>query len=152
MTRYGCDTQPNQREINMSLDQHLINRDEKNRLVPTSFEKTTPTGSGWIYLALAVAAEVCGLALMKLFGETGRSEGLVILYLFVAVSYFLLAKAVKTISVGVAYAVWEGAGIALITLVSALGFQQFLTQRELLGLSMVIVGIWIIHAGETQSA
>ena len=106
----------------------------------------------WLYLALAVASEVCGLAVMKICVSMGHIEGLAILYVLVALSYVFLAKAVRSISIGVAYAIWEGSGIALITLVSALVFQQFLTLREMLGLSMVVVGIWMIHAGESHDA
>lgn len=106
----------------------------------------------WFYLAMAIASEVCGLAVMKICVSMGHIEGMAVLYLLVALSYVFLAKAVKSISIGVAYAIWEGSGIALITLVSALAFQQFLTWREMLGLSMVVVGIWMIHAGESHDA
>jgi spermidine export protein MdtJ len=55
---------------------------------------------------------------------------------------------VKTISVGVAYAIWEGSGVAIITLVSVFVFGHVLTGREMLGLSMAIVGILLVNAGE----
>jgi spermidine export protein MdtJ len=104
----------------------------------------------WLFLALAVTSEVCGLAVMKLSVSMGHVEGMAVLYLLVALSYVFLAKAVKSISIGVAYAIWEGSGIALITIVSAFAFQQYLTLRETLGLSMVVVGIWMIHAGKSN--
>ena len=105
----------------------------------------------WIYLAMAVATEVLGLTLMKISVSMGRVEGLILLYVLVALSYYFLAKAVKSISVGVAYAIWEGSGIALITLVSAVVLQQMLTVRELCGLAMVVVGNLMIHAGEVPA-
>ena len=104
----------------------------------------------WIYLALAVVTEVAGLIVMKISLTSGRVEGLVLLYAMVALSYVFLAKAVKSISVGVAYAIWEGSGIALITLVSSLVFQRELTGREWLGLAMVVAGNFLIRAGEVQ--
>ncbi len=134
----------------MTTDHSLVNADEKQRFDCTSVPKITPVGTAWIYLAMAVASEVCGLVIMKISVSMGRVEGLVVLYFLVALSYVFLAKAVKSISVGVAYAVWEGSGVALITLVSAIAFQQLLTLREIVGLSMAVAGIWMIQAGEVH--
>ncbi len=70
------------------------------------------------------------------------------MYVSIALSYVFLAKAVKTISVGVAYAIWEGSGVAIITLVSVFVFGHVLTGREMLGLSMAVAGILLVNAGE----
>jgi spermidine export protein MdtJ len=113
-------------------------------------QESSHFGWAWFFLAMAIATEVCGLIVMKLSTSIGRIEGLAVLYVMVALSYVFLAKAVRSIPIGVAYAIWEGSGIALITVVSAILFQQHLTTKELLGLSMAIVGIWMIHAGESQ--
>lgn len=131
----------------MFSDPMFVTKHSKIRLSPKSSGKIAPETLAWIYLALAVVTEVSGLAVMKIGVALGRMEGLAILYLMIALSYVFLAKAVKSISIGVAYAVWEGSGIALITLVSAIAFQNQLTMREMVGLSMAVVGIWMIHAG-----
>ncbi|MEQ1829281.1 MAG: multidrug efflux SMR transporter, partial [Pirellula sp.] len=112
--------------------------------------KISPLGLAWMYLALAVVSEVCGLTLMKLSVSTGRVEGFVAFYLLVALSYVFLAKAVQSISMGMAYAVWEGSGVALITVVSAFMFHQFLSIAEWVGLLMAVAGVWMIHAGEVH--
>ncbi len=135
----------------MTSDHPLVNAVEKRCFDRRNFLKVTPVGIAWIYLAMAVASEVIGLALMKISVSMGRVEGLVVLYFLVAISYVFLAKAVKSISIGVAYAVWEGSGVALITLVSAFAFQQLLTVRETIGLAMAVAGIWMIQAGEVHN-
>lgn len=101
-----------------------------------------------VFLALAIATEVVGLTVMKAASSSGSYLGHIVMYVSIALSYVFLAKAVKTISVGVAYAIWEGSGVAIITLVSVFVFGHVLTGREILGLSMAIVGILLVNAGE----
>ena len=113
----------------------------------------TPGGNqarAWIFLGLAVCSEVIGLIVMKISTSNGYVAGTVLLYAMIGMSYYFLSKAVKTISVGVAYAIWEGSGIALITLVSSILFAQVLSLREMLGLSLAIIGILLVNAGEER--
>jgi spermidine export protein MdtJ len=117
---------------------------------PKNKKYRSPLPIAWVYLSLAIATEVLGLTAMKICVSMGRIEGLVLLYMLITLSYFFLAKAVKSISVGVAYAIWEGSGIALVTLVSAILFQQILTLQSIVGLLMVVVGNVMIHAGEVR--
>ncbi|KQY14700.1 SMR family transporter [Rhizobium sp. Root482] len=102
----------------------------------------------WAFLALAIATEVIGLTVMKAASSGGGVWGYAVMYVSIALSYVFLAMAVKKISVGVAYAIWEGSGIALITLVSVFVFNHVLTGREMLGLAMAVVGIILVNAGE----
>ena len=102
----------------------------------------------WLYLVIAIISEVLGLTVMRIAIDRGSILGHVVLYLLIALSYVLLSKAVRQISVGVAYAIWEGSGIALITFVSWLVFAHELSLREVLGLALAIVGIVLVNAGQ----
>ncbi|WP_018239745.1 SMR family transporter [Ensifer sp. BR816] len=104
----------------------------------------------WLFLVLAIATEVVGLTVMKAAMASGAYTGHAIMYASIALSYVLLARAVKTIPVGVAYAIWEGSGVALITLVSVFVFDHVLTGREMLGLSMAVAGILLVNAGKSD--
>ncbi|WEX79061.1 SMR family transporter [Sinorhizobium numidicum] len=101
----------------------------------------------WLFLTLAIATEVAGLTAMR--AAPGAYLGHAVMYASIALSYVFLSRAVKTISVGVAYAIWEGAGVALITLVSIFVFGHVLTAREVVGLSMAVAGILLVNAGES---
>ena len=72
------------------------------------------------------------------------------MWLLISFSYLLLAKAAKTISNGIAFALWEGLGIALITVVSVLFLDYHLNAQELVGLALAIVGIVLVTMGETH--
>ena len=110
----------------------------------------------WLFLIAAILTEVAGLTAMKAMtvnvglGGYGGYAGYLIMYGAIALSYFFLAKAVEKISVGVAYAVWEGSGVALITLVSVAIFGHHLTGREMLGLALAVAGILCVNAGEVH--
>jgi spermidine export protein MdtJ len=106
----------------------------------------------WLFLVLAIATEVVGLTVMKSASNTGAMWGYGVMYAAIALSYVFLAKAVRRISVGVAYAIWEGSGIALITLVSVFVFDHALTTREMIGLAMAVFGIVLVNAGEVHEA
>ncbi|ACP25273.1 putative multidrug efflux system transporter [Sinorhizobium fredii NGR234] len=101
----------------------------------------------WLFLGLAIATEVVGLTVMKAASMSTAYVGHAVMYASIALSYVFLARAVKTIPVGVAYAIWEGSGVALITLVSVFVFNHVLSGREILGLSMAVAGILLVNAG-----
>ena len=102
----------------------------------------------WFFLVLAIATEVIGLTVMKAASTGDGLWGYAVMYVSIALSYVFLAKAVKKISVGVAYAIWEGSGIALITLVSVFVFNHVLNTQEMIGLLMAVGGIILVNAGE----
>lgn len=105
----------------------------------------------WLFLIAAILTEVAGLTAMKAMTAGGGYAGYLIMYAAIALSYYFLAKAVEEISVGVAYAVWEGSGVALITLVSVLIFGHHLTAREMLGIGLAVAGIICVNAGEVHA-
>ncbi|ABR60208.1 multidrug transporter subunit MdtJ [Sinorhizobium medicae] len=102
----------------------------------------------WFFLVLAIVTEVVGLTVMKAASGSGTYWGHIIMYASIALSYVFLARAVKVIPVGVAYAVWEGSGVAVITLVSVFAFGRALSGREMLGLAMAVAGILLVNAGK----
>ncbi len=103
-----------------------------------------------MFLLFAISAEVAGTSTMNLLGPEGSIWGYLLMYLLIGVSYFFLSLAAKKIAIGVAYAVWEGLGIALITLVSMLLFDSRLNPQELAGLALAILGIVLVTLGESH--
>ena len=124
-------------------------------MTPEPHSQTHPSGAArrlaWLYLAMAVGIEVVGLTFMKAASLSGGMSGYLVMYVAIALSYVCLAKAVRTLSVGVAYAIWEGSGIALITLVSVFFFHHTLSIREFIGLAMAVAGIILVNAGEDHA-
>jgi len=99
----------------------------------------------WLILALAIVAEVIGTSSLK--ASDGFTKPLPTLLVIVgfATAFYCLSITLKVIPVGVAYAVWAGAGIVLITVAAWLFFGQKLDWPALLGMALIIAGVVVMN-------
>lgn len=95
----------------------------------------------WVFLALAIVFELSGTVSMKLSHGLTRPWPSVLMFVFYGISFTSLSVALTSIKVGVAYAVWSGAGILLISLAGALFFEERLTGSSLLWVTVIVAGI-----------
>lgn len=105
----------------------------------------------WYCLFGAIILEVTGSTIMKMaqswdFPHAAIS-GLILMWLAISLSYYLLAVATTGLPVGVAYAFWEGLGLVLVTVSSIFVLQEALSFRRILGLVCVLLGAWLVHKG-----
>jgi small multidrug resistance pump len=99
----------------------------------------------YLYLAIAIVAEVIGTSALKAAeGFTRPGPSLVVIVGYGAAFYFL-SLALKTIPVGIAYAIWSGVGVALITLIGWVVFRQRLDAAALAGLALIVAGVVVIQ-------
>ena len=107
---------------------------------PTHQETGRRTMSAWIFLALAIALEVAATWCLKLsHGFEKQIWGYASLALYTA-CFWVLAPALKTIPVGVAYAIWAGVGIAAAGAIGAFAFGEKLGPLQLAFVAMIMVG------------
>jgi spermidine export protein MdtJ len=104
----------------------------------------------WVLLALAIVAEITGTLSMKWASVTDGHTGFILMLVMIALSYILLSFAVKK-SLGVAYALWEGIGILLITLFSVVLFDEALSPLKIAGLMTLVAGIVLIKSGTRKA-
>lgn len=99
----------------------------------------------YLYLAIAILAEVIATSALK--ASNGFSNWLpsVITVIGYLIAIYFLALTMKTIPVGITYALWSGAGIILISLIGWIVFKQTLDTAALIGLGFMITGIIIIN-------
>lgn len=100
-----------------------------------------------IYLTLsgAILAEVLGTTSMKYsngFSRLWPSLGTALGY---AVSFWLLAQTLKTLEVGTVYAIWSGAGTAVIAAIGMLFLGESATAAKFLGIGLVIAGVAVLN-------
>jgi small multidrug resistance pump len=104
---------------------------------------------GYLFLAVAIAAEVVATLFLRVASvEGGRWWA----YLIVGAGYILAFTMLSfTLSHGVplpiAYAVWAGAGVVLVALISWLAFGEMLTWQQLLGMALVVGGVALLELG-----
>ena len=99
----------------------------------------------YVYLAIAIVAEVIGTSALKASAEFTRLVPSLIVVGGYAVSFFFLSLTLRTMPVGIAYAIWAGAGIALIVAVGAVLFQQVPDLPAIVGLTLIVAGVVIVN-------
>ena len=101
----------------------------------------------WLALFCAIAFEVIGTLTLKLSALNHHAAGFLITSVFLTLSYALLALAFKCIPVAVAFAVWEAAGLLLVTVAGALLLNETLSPLRLLALLGLALSAWLLHGG-----
>ena len=99
----------------------------------------------WLLLSLAILLELSGTTCLKLshgFTRLFPSIGVVCFYVG---SFALMAQSLKTLEVGIVYAIWAGVGTALIAVVGVLAFGESVTVLKILGLLMIIGGTILLR-------
>lgn len=107
--------------------------------------------SAYIYLTIAILSEVIATSALKSSeGFTKYGPGLIVIIGY-GISFYCLSIVLKTIPVGVAYAIWSGMGIVLITLLGWLVFSQRLDLPALFGMALIVAGVIVIYAFSTSA-
>jgi multidrug transporter EmrE-like cation transporter len=106
----------------------------------------------WILLALAVAAEVVGTSALKASNGFTQPWPSAVVVLGYAVSFYFLSLVLRTIPVGVTYAIWSGLGIVLITLVAYVLYGQKIDLAGLLGMGLIIAGVVVLQLFSRSAA
>ena len=99
----------------------------------------------WLMLIAAIGFEVLGTSMLKSsdgFSRLTPSLASVAAYL---ASFWLLSQVLRVMPVGIAYAIWSGLGILLITVIGWAVFRQRLDAAALLGLALIAAGIIVIN-------
>ena len=99
----------------------------------------------WLWLILAIVAETIGTTALKAsngFTRLGPTAVTVIAY---AGSFWLLALVLRTMPVGIAYAIWSGLGIVLIAGIGWIAFQQELDAPAVIGMCLIVAGIVVMQ-------
>jgi len=99
----------------------------------------------WLALALAIGAEVVATSALKSSDGFSRLAPSVVVVVGYAFSFWCLSLALKTIPVGIAYAIWSGAGIVLIALIAWALHGQRLDAAALLGIGLILAGVLVIQ-------
>jgi small multidrug resistance pump len=106
--------------------------------------------SHWLWLSLAIALEVTGtLFLTRTDGFTRLLPSAVVVVSYCGAFYFL-ALTLRTMPVGIAYAVWAGVGVGLIALLGWLLLGQSLNAATLAGIGLIVAGVAVINLFSAQ--
>ncbi|TDQ66978.1 small multidrug resistance pump [Maritalea mobilis] len=107
---------------------------------------------GYIYLALAILGEVIATSALKAangFSETIPSILVVIGY---GVAFYYLSLSLKTIPLGISYAIWSGVGVVAVSIIGWVYYKQALDIAALIGMAMILGGVLVIHLFSNSAA
>lgn len=99
----------------------------------------------YAYLICAIVLEVIGTAALQASEQFTKPKPLILTVLSYACSFYFLSLVLRTMPVGIAYAIWSGLGIVLITLVGFVWFGQKIDVPGIAGLGMIIAGVVTIN-------
>jgi multidrug transporter EmrE-like cation transporter len=101
--------------------------------------------NAWLLLAIAIVAEVVGTSALKAsegFTRLGPSAVVVLGY---GVAFYCLSLVLKSIPVGITYAVWSGLGIVLITLSAWWLYGQTIDTAGFIGMGLIVAGVVVLN-------
>ena len=99
----------------------------------------------YLYLAIAIVAEVIATSALKASAEFTKLGPSLIVIIGYAFSFYLMTLVLRTIPIGITYAVWSGVGIVLVSVVGVFLYKQTLDLPAILGISMIVAGVIVIH-------
>ena len=99
----------------------------------------------YLYLGFAIVAEVIGTTALKASDSFTRTLPSLITVGCYALSFYLLTFSLRVLPTGIAYAIWSGVGIVLISIVSWLYFKQSLDLAAIAGLALISAGVLVIN-------
>jgi small multidrug resistance pump len=103
----------------------------------------TPTSAG--LLAAAIASEIVATSSLKAsagFTRLGPSAAVIAGY---ATAFYCLSLCLKTVPIGIAYAIWSGVGTAVVALIGFLAFRERLHPAQVAGIALIIAGVALLR-------
>ncbi len=96
-------------------------------------------------LAIAIVAEVIATSAMRASEGFSRLVPATVVGIGYGIAFYCLSLTLKTIPVGIVYAVWSGAGIVLITLVAVVMYRQVPDVPAIIGLGLIVAGVAVLN-------
>ena len=100
---------------------------------------------GYWYLAIATIAEVIATSALKPSEEFTKIVPSLIVIVGYIVAFYFLALVLKTVPIGIAYAIWAGMGIVLVAIVAAVIYKQIPDLPALIGMGLIITGVVVMN-------
>ncbi|PQA36940.1 DMT family transporter [Amnimonas aquatica] len=100
----------------------------------------------WLFLSVAIVSEVVATSALKAAEGFTRLWPSLLVVGGYALAFYFLSLTLRTLPVAVAYAIWSGVGVALVTLAAWLLYGQRLDAAAIIGLSLIVAGVVVLNA------
>ncbi len=99
----------------------------------------------WLILGIAIVSEVIATSALKASDGFTRLLPSVIVIVGYGIAFYCLALVLRTLPVGIVYAIWSGVGVALIALVGWLLYGQTLDLPAIVGIGLIVAGVAVLN-------
>lgn len=101
--------------------------------------------TGYLYLAIAIAAEVIATSALKASDEFSKLIPSLVVVAGYGIAFYFLSLVLKTIPIGIAYAIWSGLGVVLIGVVGVVVYDEQLDLPAIAGMLLIVSGVFVIN-------
>ena len=98
----------------------------------------------YLYLAIAIVAEVAATSALKASAEFTKLFPSLIVIVGYGIAFYFMTLVLRTIPIGITYAIWSGLGIVLVTIVGVLLYKQIPDIPAIIGMGLIISGVVVI--------
>ncbi|GEO82803.1 DMT family transporter [Pararhodospirillum oryzae] len=99
----------------------------------------------WVYLAIAIVTETIATSAMKAAEGFTRAIPSLVVVMGYGISFYFFSQTLKTLPVGMAYAIWSGVGLVLVTLAGWILYGQKLDAPALIGIALIGAGVVVMN-------
>jgi len=107
--------------------------------------------NAWLMLAIAIAAELGATTALKFSDGFTKLGPSVLVAAGYGLAFYLLAQVLKTQEVGIVYAIWSGAGLAIIALIGVLFLGESVSLAKMAGLTAILAGVVLLNLAAKTS-
>nr|WP_306540963.1 multidrug efflux SMR transporter [Dysgonomonas sp.] len=100
---------------------------------------------GFIFLLVAIIFETLGTSMLKMSEQFTKFTPSVISIISYLITFYFLSLSLKTMPVGIAYGIWGGLGIVLITVIGAVFFKQTPDVPAIIGIGLIVAGVVVVN-------
>jgi small multidrug resistance pump len=108
--------------------------------------------SAWACLSLAILAEVIATSALKASSGFSQLWPSIVVVAGYGIAFYCLSLALRNVPLGIAYAIWSGAGTALIALIGVVLYKQKLDAAAICGIGLIVAGVLVLHLFSKSSA
>ncbi|CAI1525818.1 multidrug efflux SMR transporter SsmE [Serratia marcescens] len=101
--------------------------------------------NAFMYLTMAIVAEVIATTMLKASEGFTRLWPSLLVVLGYGVAFWGLSMVVKSMPLGIVYAIWSGMGIVLVSVAAVFVYQQKLDWPAIVGMGLIIAGVLVIN-------
>lgn len=108
--------------------------------------------NAWACLGLAILAEVVATSALKASDSFSQLVPSIVVVVGYGTAFYCLSLALRSVPLGIAYAIWSGAGTALIALIGMVLYRQKLDPAAMLGIGLIVAGVLVLNLFSKSSA